>query len=729
MHRTLSRLMASQPTARSRSTPVAAWVSPGHTDVHEVSDSEPEREGRRYEEKENRKRRKQHHRRARKDDVIEFTDTQEPLLTQPVSQASQVPPATQSVISVNEESSEDASNAGVPREEPVRREESGAHNTSIIDISDDMSDDPSMPSLHALLARRMPSPDYLEPPIDIPQPISERSGSSQASAGPGDSDDEQRSGLNLKLKTFAYSASSSSRSRNPSSASIASRSTSIVSVASAAQPIRRAKSKPKTDFTEEFAEADLARLLKCVSCELKWTVRKSVTQKLKHIQACAKKKALADSTVAFLLRCELAVSPPLPEKSGDAAEKAKEPGTLMETWTDGTNKKRTKRRAVPETVRDLADTRGQILDRARALLAEREARSDDRVEQDDERPQSEEEDAGAQIPPPTQAFGESALARNRRVHEEPIQPIAFAPTQLFAPSKLGVAATSAIIDGADDDEDSLPPSTQAFAPSRFATGLGNIGVLEAAVGRSPAAKPTVTYPSPSGNAASPKYPRMSPSPTDSRPPSGPVSPLDINSDSPHHEDRKHVEYDYRPEDWGFDDAYLHFDPEDGGQVYEPPAGDDRPLSPVAGPSRLQETRGAGPSRVVIQEADTVVVTRGMSTPEPAPERPTKKPRSRKGKQPASSSPVKESAVEMSEAEFEARLHDAIMQDKNLHLRVIRYEPVHFDLFVQLATDAGLMQARKLGLMKSRIRTFLDKMAIHFHGADGPGGDRTRKRHP
>ncbi|KAH9938594.1 uncharacterized protein B0H18DRAFT_20225 [Fomitopsis serialis] len=115
---------------------------------------------------------------------------------------------------------------------------------------------------------------------------------------------------------------------------------------------------------------------------------------------------------------------------------------------------------------------------------------------------------------------------------------------------------------------------------------------------------------------------------------------------------------------------------------------------------------------------------------PVRERPAKKPRSRKGKQPAtSSSPVKESPPDITEAEFESRLHDAIMQDKNLHLRIIRYEPVHFDVFVQLAMDAGLIQTRKLGLMKTRIRTFLDKMAIHFHGADGPGGDRTRKRHP
>ena len=102
MHRSPSGLAATQPTPRSGLTPVGARVHTGHPDVSEVSDSEPEREERRKREREGRKRRKKHHPPLQcHTDVIELTDSQEPILTQPTSQPSQVPPTTQSIISIH----------------------------------------------------------------------------------------------------------------------------------------------------------------------------------------------------------------------------------------------------------------------------------------------------------------------------------------------------------------------------------------------------------------------------------------------------------------------------------------------------------------------------------------------------------------------------------------------------------------------------------------------------
>ena len=43
------------------------------------------------------------------------------------------------------------------------------------------------------------------------------------------------------------------------------------------------------------------------------------------------------------------------------------------------------------------------------------------------------------------------------------------------------------------------------------------------------------------------------------------------------------------------------------------------------------------------------------------------------------------------------------------------QPIHFDVFMQLATDAGLVPARKLGVAKSRVRAFLDKMVRPLPG--------------
>ena len=121
-----------------------------------------------------------------------------------------------------------------------------------------------------------------------------------------------------------------------------------------------------------------------------------------------------------------------------------------------------------------------------------------------------------------------------------------------------------------------------------------------------------------------------------------------------------VEYDERPEDWGMDEAYLHFDPDAPIQGDADAAVERRSPSPtaVARPSQPPASiEGPGPS----------------GEPGTAAAAPAKKPRSRKGKQPASSPPTKESVPEVTDAEFETRMHAAIMQDKALHLRIIRYE--------------------------------------------------------
>lgn len=50
---------------------------------------------------------------------------------------------------------------------------------------------------------------------------------------------------------------------------------------------------------------DLSRLEKCVCCQLKWTVPKNATQKLRHIRKCSRKYAQTDETVSALIRKEL----------------------------------------------------------------------------------------------------------------------------------------------------------------------------------------------------------------------------------------------------------------------------------------------------------------------------------------------------------------------------------------------------------------------------------------
>jgi len=77
-------------------------------------------------------------------------------------------------------------------------------------------------------------------------------------------------------------------------------------------------------------------------------------------------------------------------------------------------------------------------------------------------------------------------------------------------------------------------------------------------------------------------------------------------------------------------------------------------------------------------------------------------------------------------EFYAKMKEAVLADRALHLRVLRYEPIHVDTFIQLAQRQDLPIRGHLKL-KGRVRAFLDKQAIHYYGADATS--RRTRRHP
>ncbi|KAI0755463.1 hypothetical protein BC629DRAFT_1553949 [Irpex lacteus] len=58
----------------------------------------------------------------------------------------------------------------------------------------------------------------------------------------------------------------------------------------------------------------------------------------------------------------------------------------------------------------------------------------------------------------------------------------------------------------------------------------------------------------------------------------------------------------------------------------------------------------------------------------------------------------------------------------LYLRVSRYKPVPFDVFLKLAGDTGMSN---MGL-QLRVRASFDKQAIHFYGLD-VSRSRTKRR--
>ena len=222
-------------------------------------------------------------------------------------------------------------------------------------------------------------------------------------------------------------------------------------------------------------------------------MRKTVAHKLKHIQSCAKKNKLTDSTVRILLRKELDSLPPVASTSKVPAE----PETPVPTETlledvlkDAQKKKAGRRPQVLQTVKSISETRDTILDRARLLLQDnRNTRTESPTLV--QRPES---PLHSELPPATQAFGRSNVAAHSASPEMPAE-----TTHVFGASRLGVAQTTDSrgqggivragveiaaqsdvspltqilsanpLDASKDSVDEpMPPSTQIFAPSKFA---------------------------------------------------------------------------------------------------------------------------------------------------------------------------------------------------------------------------------------------------------------------
>ena len=141
---------------------------------------------------------------------------------------------------------------------------------------------------------------------------------------------------------------------------------------------------------------DVGPLLRCVSCEVQWTVRKSAAHKSSHMTICARKKGVNPSTLQRLIERELLkLRPP---KTNDQKPPCSEPAdavpqTYMESVVAEAQPRRKQRRTdTVGTLQPVSQTRAAILDRAKALLGTREAVPCDALE-----------------PECTQSFGRSKL--------------------------------------------------------------------------------------------------------------------------------------------------------------------------------------------------------------------------------------------------------------------------------------------------------------------------------
>ncbi|KAF8272541.1 hypothetical protein EI94DRAFT_1697421 [Lactarius quietus] len=169
---------------------------------------------------------------------------------------------------------------------------------------------------------------------------------------------------------------------------------------------QRAKSLPDHDITK----LDVGRLLRCVSCEARWTIQKGASNKLSHLVACARKKGINPSTLKTLIVKEnLKIQP---AKKKDETKTPPDPATAvpqtyMEAVVANAQPKKRQRRqdATTGTLQPISQTKAAILDRAKALLGTMGIVPCDPPE-----------------PEATQAFGRSKLAIEhiRMVDTEPL---------------------------------------------------------------------------------------------------------------------------------------------------------------------------------------------------------------------------------------------------------------------------------------------------------------------
>ncbi|TDL29407.1 hypothetical protein BD410DRAFT_779808 [Rickenella mellea] len=218
-------------------------------------------------------------------------------------------------------------------------------------------------------------------------------------------------------------------------------------------PPRSNKSTSPASYGWDFSEIELSRLLKCISCGIKWTVRKSATQKLAHIKTCARKTHLSHETVKTLIQREINASS-LSVAAGTSKGREKEkrkvkdqasvdapPKTFLEhvVLEDSEGQKKRRRKHGPETVQSVSDTRGTILEKAKLLL------------QTAPLPPEVESTLG---PPMTQAFGKSNLGQNTFGAG-----MSSSRWNVFTGRDPGYTVTK--------EYNECPPATQAFRTSRL----------------------------------------------------------------------------------------------------------------------------------------------------------------------------------------------------------------------------------------------------------------------
>jgi hypothetical protein len=146
----------------------------------------------------------------------------------------------------------------------------------------------------------------------------------------------------------------------------------------------------------DVTKRDVGPLLGCVSCEVRWTVKKSAAHKWSHITTCARRKGINPSTLQRLIEKELLKIQHVKTNDKKMADRSDSADPVFQTYVESVvaeaqPRRKQRRTETAGTLQPVGQTRSAILDRAKALLGEAVP-------------------CDAPEPEHTQAFGRSKLA-------------------------------------------------------------------------------------------------------------------------------------------------------------------------------------------------------------------------------------------------------------------------------------------------------------------------------
>ncbi|EDR12487.1 uncharacterized protein LACBIDRAFT_292945 [Laccaria bicolor S238N-H82] len=373
----------------------------------------------------------------------------------------------------------------------------------------------------------------------------------------------------------------------------------------------------------DFSDAYLARMAKCVCCDIPWRTSKTAAVKMRHVLSCAKQHGIDDNTLESAIRNEIerlsvdVLKGDGPQKVLPSSEAQK---TLFEDLVTSTvSKKKTRPQATRSSVTIASLTRKATLDRARVVLEQRSSTL-----------------AGPYL-------DHNINMQSALHHDDEFSP----GTQKFAPSKLGATRRGTQLlpstSSYPDKHDAFLESSHNPSCKNASTKAVNGRCLRAGIENPPEKAPLHTGSErtiPSLQIAQlAKVIPISPE----------IYPLDRF--------------------YGFDDVCLHRDL------------GIRDLCPVPSKHTEPVTLDVKPSKLNVSRTP-----RGRKKTVPNPR----------------------------DAFDEEEIMIRIMCDQQLYLRILRYEPIHFNVFLKLLTPDVVIVSGKI---KLQLRAFLDGQAINFYGAD------------